>query len=279
MPLRASHPRRAILASAALVLGLAAGARADTLADVRARGKLVVGVEAGGTGVILSQEPDGTLIGLDAELNAYIANKLGVKLEMVTTAWPGIIPALLSNRFDMIMSGMTATKARAERVDFSIPYNNASLVAAVQGGNTKITSVADLPGKRMGVLLGASTIEFAKVYSAKLVAEGKPGFTTKIYDDIPAMMVDLANANIDALLLPAPIVGGYVAKRPGLFKVIEGLGDRSWFSVAVRKNEPALLAAVNAALEDAKRDGTLAALQTKWLGAPATYLPATWDAP
>src|SRR6478609_10486082 len=93
-------------------------ASADTLDEVQQRGVLMVGVEAGGTGAILSAEPGGKIIGQDADLNALIAKKLGVKLEMVETPWPGIIPALLSKRFDMIMSGMTATKARSERVNF-----------------------------------------------------------------------------------------------------------------------------------------------------------------
>ena len=273
-----STTRRATLALAALLLA-AGSVAADTLADVKARGKLVVGVEAGGTGAIISQEPDGRIVGLDAELNAYVAKKLGVALEMVPTAWPGIIPALLSDRFDIIMSGMTATKTRAERVSFSIPYGDASLVAATLAKNAKVGGVDDLPGKTIAVLLGTNTHEFARKYSATLTAAGKPAFTIKTYDDIPAMVVDMANGNADALMLPHPIIGGYAAKRPGQFRIIEGLGDKSFFAVAVRKPEKALLDAVNAALADAKADGTLAALQTKWLGSPTGPLPATWEQP
>ncbi|MFO1147438.1 MAG: ABC transporter substrate-binding protein [Alsobacter sp.] len=275
---RALVPASLRMAAAAVAaLWAVCAAHADTLADVKARGKLVVGVEAGGTGAIISQEPDGKIVGLDAELNAYVAKALGVQLEMVPTAWPGIIPALLSSRFDMILSGMTATKTRAEKVDFSIPYGDASLVAAALAGNAAVSSTADLPGKAVGVLLGTNTHEFLKKYSAALVAAGKPGITIKTYDDIPAMVLDMGNANIDALMLPRPIIGGYAAKKPGQFKIIDGLGDRSFFAVAVRKDDPALLDAVNKALEAAKADGTLAALQTKWLGAPTGPLPATWS--
>ncbi|WP_228259455.1 transporter substrate-binding domain-containing protein [Siculibacillus lacustris] len=266
------------LALAAFALGLAvAPAAADTLADVAARHKLVVGVEAGGTGAIISQQPDGKIVGLDAELSDYVAKKLGVELEMVPTAWPGIIPALLSSRFDLILSGMTATKARAEKVAFSVPYGDASLVAAAMTANAAMTSAADLPGKTIGVLLGTNTHEFAKKYGATLEAAGKKGLTIKTYDDIPAMLVEMANGNIDALMLPAPIIGGYLAKRPGQFRLIDGLGDKSWFAAAVRKDDPTLLAAVNAALDAAKADGTLAALQTKWLGKPTEGIPAVLD--
>src|SRR5258708_19465272 len=97
-------------------------AHADTLADIKSRGTLIVGVEAGGTGAILSADPSGKIVGQDADLNALIAKGLGVRLQMVETPWPGIIPALLSSRFDIIITGMTATKARAERANFSTPY-------------------------------------------------------------------------------------------------------------------------------------------------------------
>jgi polar amino acid transport system substrate-binding protein len=250
---------------------------ADTLDDVKARGSIIVGVESGGTGAILSQQPDGKIIGLDADLNAYVAQKLGVKLELVPTAWPGIIPALLSSRFDMIMSGMTATKARAEKVNFSIPYGDASLVAAALAGNDKIKTPDDFAGQSIGVLLGTNTQEFAKKFSAGLAAAGKPALVIKTYDDIPSMLVDLGNGNIGALMLPSPILGGYLVKRPGEFKLIKGLGDKSYFGVAIRKEDVRLLDAVNKALEDAKTDGTLEKLQVKWLGQPIGTLPSNWD--
>ncbi|WP_420101458.1 ABC transporter substrate-binding protein [Bosea sp. (in: a-proteobacteria)] len=270
---RLAAASRAVSLALALVAAGTVAARADALSDAKARGKLLVGVEAGGTGAVLSQTPDGKIIGQDAELNAYIAKKLGLQLEMVPTAWPGIIPALLSGRFDMILSGMTATGARAERVNFSIPYGDASLVAATTARNTKLNSVADLPGRTIGVLLGTNTVDFARKYSAALTAAGKPGMTIKTYDDIPTMVTDMVNGNIDGLMLPHPIIGGYAAQQPGKFRIIEGLGDKSFFAVAVRKEDTSLLDAVNAALADARKDGTLAALQTKWLGAPVTDLP------
>ncbi len=143
-----SRRRFAALISLATVaaMALSTAAHADALADAKARGSLQVGVEAGGTGAILSQKPDGTIVGQDADLAQYIGKELGLKIEYVPTAWPGIIPALLSGRFDIIMSGMTATKERAEKVNFSIPYGDASLVAAVPAASP-IKSADDLPGE------------------------------------------------------------------------------------------------------------------------------------
>jgi polar amino acid transport system substrate-binding protein len=269
----------ASLAIAALLFGVVLPAHADALDDIKARGTLLVGVEAGGTGAILSAQPGGKIVGQDADLNALIAKKLGVKLEMVETPWPGIIPGLLSGRFDMIMSGMTATAARAEKVSFSTPYGDASLVAATVASNDVVKSTTDFPGKTFGVLLGTNTVDFAKAYNQKLKEQNLPPITVKTYDDIPSMLIDLSNKNIDAIMLPHPIIAGYAAKRPGVYRLIEGLGDKSYFCVAMRKNNPKLLAAVDKILMQAKADGTLAAEQTKWLGAPTGPLPDSWSNP
>jgi polar amino acid transport system substrate-binding protein len=272
---------RSILASLAAAASLfaAVAAHADALDEIKQRGTLMVGVEAGGTGAILSAEPGGKIIGQDADLNALVAQKLGVKLEMIETPWPGIIPALLSKRFDMIMSGMTATKARSERVNFSTPYGDASLVAAALSANGAIKSPDDLAGKTIGVLLGTNTVDFAKGFAARLAAKNLPAPTVKTYDDFPSLFVELSNKNIDVVMLPRPIMGGYMVQKPGAFKVIEGLGDKSYFGVAMRKEDTALLAAVNKILMDAKADGTLAAVQKKWLGAPTGALPDSWLQP
>ncbi|MDB5849303.1 MAG: ABC-type transporter, periplasmic subunit family 3, partial [Rhodoferax sp.] len=187
------------------------------------------------------------------------------------------IPALLSRRFDMIMSGMTATKARAERVNFSTPYGDASLVAATLAGNAAVKSPEDLAGKTVGVLLGTNTVDFAKNFGAKLAARNLPAMTVKTYDDFPSVFLELANKNIDAVMLPRPIMGGYMAQKPGAYKIVDGLGDKSYFGVAMRKDDTALLDAVNKILLDAKADGTLAAVQQKWLGAPTGALPVSWN--
>lgn len=269
---------RQLLIGLVVALGMAS-AGADTLDDIKQRGSLMVGVEAGGTGAILSSEPGGKIVGQDADLNALIAKKLGVKLEMIETPWPGIIPALLSKRFDMIMSGMTATKARSERVNFSTPYGDASLVAATLAANGAVKAPDDLAGKTIGVLLGTNTVDFAKGFATRLAAKNLTAPTVKTYDDFPSLFVELSNRNIDAVMLPRPIMGGYMTQKPGAFKIIDGLGDKSYFGVAMRKEDTALLAAVNKILMDAKADGTLAAVQKKWLGAPTGPLPDAWNQP
>ena len=99
---------------------------ADTLAEVKKRGTLIVGMEA--AYVPYEFFKDGKIIGYDPDIIDSWAPKLGVKAQMIDTAWNGIIPALYAKKFDVIISAMTITKERAEKVLFSMPYADASNV-------------------------------------------------------------------------------------------------------------------------------------------------------
>jgi polar amino acid transport system substrate-binding protein len=262
---------------ALIALASATVARADALDDIKARGKLLVGVEAGGTGAILSQDPSGKDVGLDADINAAIAEQMGVKLEMVDVAWAGILPALLAKRFDMILSGMTATKERAEKVNFSTPYGDSSYVVVVRN-DADIHGPDDLSGKVIGVQVSSPAVPFLNARDEELAAANRPKIKEiKVYDDIPTLFVDLAAKRIDGVLMPYPIVLGFMAKRPGEFRVGVEFKDRSYFSAAIRKGDTALLAEVNRILMKMKSDGSLAKLQAKWLGGATPNLPDSWQ--
>ena len=110
---------------AAIVTGVTA-ASATTLDDIKKRGELVIGLEAQYTPYEFFK--DGEIIGYDVDILNKIANKLGVKLDLVDTEWNGIIPALLARKFDAILSGMTITKERAVKLNFSMPYAEATNV-------------------------------------------------------------------------------------------------------------------------------------------------------
>ena len=97
------------LLAALMVFAFAATAMAGTLEEIQKRGKLRVGMEPGYMPFEL-QNKKGEIIGFDADMAAVMAKAMGVKLELVSTAWDGIIPALLTNKFDVIMSGMTLTQ-------------------------------------------------------------------------------------------------------------------------------------------------------------------------
>ena len=96
-------------------------ASADTLEEILKRGSLRVGMEPGYMPFELTNQK-GEIIGFDVDVAKRMAKAMGVKLELVSTAWDGIIPALLTKKFDILMSGMTLTQERNLKINFAQPY-------------------------------------------------------------------------------------------------------------------------------------------------------------
>ena len=130
-----------------------------------------------------------------------MVDKLGVKAEIIDTAWSGIIPALYAKKFDCIISAMTITKERAEKVLFSMPYADASNVILLRADEDRIKTADDLSGKIVGVQLGSAAAGIIKVFEAKLKAAGKPGYAdVKQYEHYPEAYQDLINKRVDAVV-------------------------------------------------------------------------------
>src|SRR5215467_9100859 len=117
-------PKRFIVIWAAMAVAMLSSAHAGTLDDIKKRGEMVVGMEV--AYVPYEFFKDGQIIGYDVDIANKFAEKLGVKAKFVDTEWNGILPALIAKKFDTILSGMTITKERAEKLNFSMPYAEAT---------------------------------------------------------------------------------------------------------------------------------------------------------
>ena len=96
-------------------------AKKSTLEDIIKRGELRVGFEAGYLPFEMADK-SGNFVGFDIDMAKAMADAMGVKFVPVNTAWDGIIPALLTKKFDIIMSGMTVTQERNLQINFADPY-------------------------------------------------------------------------------------------------------------------------------------------------------------
>ena len=239
---------------------------ADTLAEVKKRGTLIVGMEA--AYVPYEFFKDGKIIGYDPDIIDVWASKLGAKPQLVDTAWNGIIPALYANKFDVIVSAMTITKERAEKVLFSMPYADASNVILLRANEDKIKTADDLSGKIVGVQIGSAAAGIIKTFEAKLKAAGKPGYADiKQYEHYPEAYQDLLNKRIDAVVNSKSTMLVVMKDAPGKFKMIGGVSDiTAYFGMAFRKEDVAFQSFVNEQLAGMKKDGTLSKLQEKWFG-------------
>ncbi len=240
-------------------------ARADTLDEVKRRG-LVVGMEA--AYVPYEFVKDGKIIGYDPDIIAIMVKNLGVKAQLIDTAWNGIIPALYAGKFDCIISAMTITAERAQKVLFSMPYADAINVILLRADKSRIKTASDLSGKTIGVQLGSAAAGIIKVYEAKLKAGGKPGYAeVKQYEHYPEAYQDLLNGRTDAVVNSKSTMMVMMRDVPRKFKLLNGITDiTAYFGMAFRKDDTRLRDFVNSELAQLKKDGRLAELQRKWFG-------------
>ncbi|MFS8542767.1 MAG: basic amino acid ABC transporter substrate-binding protein, partial [Limnochordales bacterium] len=105
-------------------------------------------------------EATGEYAGFDMDLIREVGRRLGMRVEIINTAWEGIIPGLLAGHYDVIISAMTITDERAQAVDFTDPYFSTGQVIVVRADDDRIQQPSDLAGKVVAVQIG-TTGQFA----------------------------------------------------------------------------------------------------------------------
>ena len=249
-------------AIAALGLGatlslLAPFASAQTVADIKKKGEITVGVLVDfppyGT-MNTSNQPDG----YDADVAKLLAKDLGVKLNLVPVTGPNRIPFLLTNKLDLLVASLAITPERAKQVQFSNPYAAATIVLY---GDKKanIKAPADLKGKRIGVAR-ASTQDVA------LTAIAPEGTEIRRFDDDASGMQALISGQVDAIGA-STTVAAQIAKRvpPNTFEDKFILRQQQ-MGVAMRPDQAELLKTVNDFVAKNTANGELNKLYQKWLG-------------
>lgn len=253
-------------AAAALTVPRLALAQTVTIDSVKKAGELKIGCEA--AYVPFTYRQDGKIVGYDVELAELFCKSLGVKANFIDTAWAGVIPSLYAKKFDIIMSAMSYTKERVERVAFSIPYAEASQAMLVRAGDAaKIKTVADMNGRTLAVKLGSPGQILQERIDKELKSKGGAGFKeVRVFDDHPAAYVALAQNRVDGVLNTIPTLAMVLKDAPGRYAIVKGVGTDNWAGIAARKEDPELIKFLDGELARLKADGTLYKLQEKWFG-------------
>lgn len=252
-------------ATGALVPGFAR-AQAVTIAQIKAAGELKIGCEA--AYVPFTYRDAGKIVGYDVELASLFCQTLGVKPNFIDTAWAGVIPSLYAKKFDIIMSSMSYTKERLERVAFSIPYAEASQAMLVRAADVGvIKGASDLNGRVLAVKLGSPGQVLQEKMLSALKAAGGAGFKElRVFDDHPSAYVALAQNRVDAVLNTIPTLAMVIKDAPGKYAIVKGIGADNWAGIAVRKEDPEIVSFLNGEIARLKADGTIYRLQEKWFG-------------
>lgn len=230
----------------------------DLLAQIKERGSIIVAME-GTWAPWTYHDEDDNLVGYDVEVAQNIAEKLGVEVEFIEGAWDGLLAGLDAGRYDIMVNGVGVTKERAEKYNFSTPYAYNKTAVIVRGDYDEISSMEDLKGKKT-----ANTI--SSTYAAQAEAYGA---TVTGVDDLNQTIELLLSKRIDATLNAEVVFNDYKKEHPEADVKIATYSDQvEEIAIPIRKGDDTvtLLDAVNDALDEMAKDGTLTELSEKYFG-------------
>ena len=239
--------------AAVILLGMAQTASAETLR---------VGMECT-YAPFNFKNADGSLDGYDVDVAKGVAKIIGADLDFVCQKWDGMIPALLANKFDLIVASMSITDKRMEKMDFSQPYRiSVGRLVGKKNAGYKLFDDAGKPiaanfaGLKVG--MGRATT-YSSWFKAKL-----PDASVVYYDTSEAMYLDLVNGRVDLIMTnPMKAYLKFLSKDDGAgFEFASPqVDERKFFGVGVgiglRKGNDALKVRLNGALKTLTEDGSL----------------------
>ncbi|UCO97851.1 transporter substrate-binding domain-containing protein [Metapseudomonas lalkuanensis] len=245
-----------LLFAASALTGLAHAGMVD---DAVKRGTLRVGMDPTYMPFEMTNKR-GEIIGFEVDLLKAMAKAMGVKLELVSTSYDGIIPALLTDKFDMIGSGMTLTQERNLRINFSEPFivvgQTLLIRKELQG---EIKSYKDLNDAKYRITSKIGTT--GEMVAKKLISKAQyHGF-----DNEQEAVMDVVNGKADAFIYDAPYNVVAVNKAgAGKLVFLEEPFTFEPLAFGLKKGDYDSLNWVNNWMHQVRNDGTYDRIHAKW---------------
>lgn len=231
----------------------------STIESIVKSGKLRVGFESGYLPFEMTNK-DGKFMGFDIDMAKALAKAMDVEFVPVNTAWDGIIPALVTDKFDIIIGGMTVTQSRNLQINFSDPYIvvGQAILLNIKHKDT-IKSYKDLNDPKYVITsrLGTTGEQAAQ----KMI----PRATYKAYEAEAEAAMEVIQGNADALIYDLPFIEKIQAQHGGGKSVaISTPFTYEPLAMAIRKGDPDFLNYLNNFLRQYKGDGLWQQSYDKW---------------
>jgi polar amino acid transport system substrate-binding protein len=255
-----------LAATALLTAGAAFGddielAKKSTIEEILKNGELRVGFESGYMPFEMTDKT-GAFVGFDIDMAKEMAKAMNVKFVPVNTAWDGIIPALLTKKFDIIMSGMTVTQERNLKINFADPYivvGQTVIISKKHEG--KIKSYKDLNDPKYIVTskLGTTGEQSVK----RLI----PKAQYKSFEEEVTAGMEVVTGKADAFVYDLPFCVVFMAQqgKTGQLVFLDKPFTYEPLAWAVRKGDPDFLNWLNNFLAQMKNDGRYDRVYEKWI--------------
>lgn len=212
----------------------------------------------------LAFKEDGKLEGIEVDFASRLGPALGREVVLVETPWDDLGKALLEDKtIDLVMSGMSITEKRKEKVDFTDPYLNVGQMVLIRDADyTRLRNAKalDKASVRVGFISNTTSEHYVRQHLSHATLEGFP--------DTDAGVAALRNKQIDAFIADATavwrITGGFLSKEAQLRGLYAPLTHEQ-LAWAVRKDDHKLRTQLNAVLKKWKHDGTLDDVLDDWI--------------
>jgi polar amino acid transport system substrate-binding protein len=248
-----------ILIITVLVAAMAVGCSGDidTMKRIKDDGQVIMGTNAAFPPFEMRRGD--AIVGIDAEIAQFIADKLGVKLKIEDMDFGALPSALKSGKVDFIAAGYTIRPDRQEEADFSDTYLKAVQAIIVLKDNDTIKTAEDLNGKTIGAQEGTT--------GADLFRKNSPYKDVKLmtYNKGADAVLDLKNKRVDAVVLDNYTSMALADLNPEIKILNEPAAPPEEYAIAVRKGDTELLQTINDTLKELKDSGKLDEIFKKYI--------------
>ena len=231
-----------------------------TVEEILTRGELWVGMESGYPPFEMTDKK-GNIIGFDVDIAKEMAKDMGVKLKLINTAFDGIIPALTTKKFDIIISGMTATQSRNLKINFTNPYMIVGQTILINKKHKgKITSYKQLNNEKYTVTSKIGTT------GEQAIKKFMPKAKYKSFEESGAAALEVVQGKADAIVYDLPFCATFIGtqgkdslvflKKPFTYEPL---------AFGIKKGDPDFLNWLNNFLQQLKNDGRYDKFYDKWI--------------
>ncbi len=232
----------------------------STIEQVLQRGVLRVGMSTFVPWAM--KDKTGKLIGFEIDVATRLAEDTGVKVEYIPTKWAGIIPALLTGKFDVIIGGMGILPRRNLKVNFTIPYDYSGMsIVAHKKRAAGYSKLQDF--NRSNVTIAARLGSTAEVAARKYLPQAK----LKLFNDESQVIQEVRSGRVHALVASAPLPGFLAIENQDiLYLPLQGTFTKEPIGFAVRKGDVDTLNYFNNWIRVVDAEGWLKERKHYWFG-------------
>ena len=245
----------AIMIGAVMAVSMAVPAMADDKVETVTDGKLTVATSpdfAPYEFYSIDEDGNPTLSGFDMDLAQYIADKMGLELEVVPMDFDGVLSELSQKHVDLGMAGLSPDPARADAMEFSdLYYKVGQSFVAVKDKADKFTKLEDANNKDYSIGAQTGSIQL------DLANENTPDAAIVSLPKVTDLITELLTGKMDGAFIETAVAESYQKNYPDLEIVCDVPYDTEGSAIGVCKGNEELLKAVNEAIADALDDGSM----------------------